>query len=117
MEHVYSLDDEEYKSFQEVMDDVNDTYAPGTKIEIYKAEKHRYTHDDFFNPHEIIEQMQEHAYGEAGEYSEDYLTDLSPSDIEEFRELIGSWLIKKASKPEFFTAKNTVRETVIAEEI
>ncbi len=72
----------------------------------------------FLDAGDIIEQMTDRAYDEAGEYADEYLSEIKRSDINELQQIILEWLDKKAScnfygveDVEEMTLKDIVEET------
>lgn len=77
-------------------------------VKIYRGEAHGYTHDTFAFDigADIQEILQEAAHGEGGEFSEDYLEDLSKEQLDDLTRIITEWLNKNAVQPTFFSVKN-----------
>ncbi len=115
MEYVYSLNDEGWGDFEDVVNDVNENNEAGTIVDVYKAEKQPQSHSDFISADRIIEDIQEDAFGTVGEFAEDYLEDVSESDKETLAAIIANWLDSTAADPRFWLAANSTKETIIAE--
>lgn len=85
-------------------------FSPEDTIEI--GEKVPVHHEDIFDLRDMIEEMENQAYEIAGEYSEDYLTDLTVEKADELETLILNWLNTNTKQPNFFTVKGEKEITV-----
>ena len=115
-DYCYSHDGEYYyDDIEDVVDMYECSYADA---KIYRGTKKSFTHADFLSAGDIIEQMTDRAYDEAGEYADEYLSEIKRSDINELQQIILEWLDKKAScnfygveNIEEMTLKDIVEET------
>jgi hypothetical protein len=62
---------------------------------------------EFFNADNIIDNAWELADGEAGEFAEDYLQDVTQEQKDELDNLLMSWVIKHNLEPRFYRIKNS----------
>lgn len=85
-------------------------YNSTDKIEI--GERVPVLHRDIFNLKYLIEEMQEHTYELADEYSADYLCDLTTDKQRELDKLILEWLDKNINQPNFFNVRGEKEITV-----
>lgn len=56
----------------------------------------------------VVENLQERAYDECGEWSEGYLNDLDIDKTAELSKVIAGWLNKNADSPNCYTVENIV---------
>jgi len=63
----------------------------------------------------ILEQISERVYEEHGEYSEDYLLDVSKTHMEELEKIVADWLEEKYP-PTFYRVSNITERLVTAED-
>lgn len=77
-------------------------------VKIYRGEAQYYTHDTFTFDigADIQELLQESAYGEGGEFAEDYLEYLSKEQLDDLTRIVTEWLNKNAAQPTFYGVKN-----------
>ncbi len=69
-DYCYSYDGEYY--YNDIEDVVNAYECSYADAKIYRGTKRIHTHADFLD--DIIEQMTDRAYDEAGEYADEYLS-------------------------------------------
>ena len=109
MKYAYSTDEENYvgefdtleQAAQEAFDN-DDELESVSVAEIVKKTAHA-----FVNPHLVIEQVQEAAADESGEWSADWLDSLQKDDdkMGELKALVGEW-IQAQEPPRFWTVEN-----------
>jgi len=114
-EKVYSRNGEEYYDLDTVIDDLRDCgdYEVGYKAEIFEADLRQAKHSDFISAQRLIEDLQERAYDNHGEWSECYLEDVSEEKIKELEKLIISWFDLNAKKPTFYSVENDIKIQVV----
>ncbi len=83
---------------------LTDTIEFGARVQIL--------HKDIFNLRDLIEDLQDSAYEMAGDYAEDYLSELTFGKADELEELILLWLNKNVKQPNFFNVKNEKEITI-----
>lgn len=112
-EIVYSRDGEYFNDteigdlFDEVKHQaIDDGVKVGEHFTIYQGESTRFGHSSFINMGYIIEIIQESAYDTAGEYGEDYLSDLTHKKAKELESLIVGWFDENVAKPKFYDINN-----------
>lgn len=112
MGEVYSLNGED--NWEDELEDViqqayDDGAAIGAAIKITQGDSIKAEHSDFVTGSSIIEYISERAYDEYGEWSEEYLTEVSNNKekSEEFKKLIVNWLSENAESPGFYRVTNT----------
>ncbi len=95
---VYSLNEENYYEYEDIVDQINDGCIHGHEIKVYRGRRKDYKHEDFIAPIDIdflIERMQESAYDNMSEFSEGYLDDLTEDNKKELMKLITDFLDSK----------------------
>lgn len=114
-ELVYSPNGEDgwTEDFDEMRIGIVDCMGPecGPYITYYEGTMMTFTHADFVCSNQILEHMQELAFDEVGEVSEDYLLDLGDEEIKELKSLIVKFLNEKAKQPEFYRVIKVVKQT------
>ena len=68
MEYTYSLDEEYWMDYDTIVDLVSHDYDEGIKVKVFKGEQHPMRHDQFVDADRIIEDIEERAWDEGGEY-------------------------------------------------
>jgi len=113
IEYAYSSDQEHYHlDSKYALDDAAQHIEEGQEqVTIYKGPAKIAKHSDFICGVSIIEDMQNCAMDNYGEWSEDYLMDLSNDKAEELEKLIVKWLEENAEKPTFYTVGEIEEET------
>ena len=89
---------------------------PSEDITVYRGERTEFTHGDFaaFIGETIQEHFQEAAYDNGGgEWSEDYLDDMTPDHRNELTKIVVDFLDQHCAQPRFWTVDN-VEPFVIA---
>ena len=72
MEKVYSLDEERYYDYDDLLEQIENENTDAEYV--YVGTKISYTHADFINGKEIIESIQNRAYEESEDYSGNYIS-------------------------------------------
>ena len=108
MGKCYSADDEAYwDSLGAACEYIKDLKI-GDIVDMWEAEKNSFNPKDFVNYYSLIENMQEEAYDEAGEMSEDWM-DLNDEQTKSFEDFIGRsidiWCKVHHQKCNFFSVK------------
>lgn len=113
MNKCYSTDGENYihTELGEVLYEIN--YKVGTVI--HEACYKHPAPSSMFRINDMIENMQERADDEYGEYAEDFMYDLTEEQVKELDDLISNWLDKNV-KVSFFQVYD-VKEVVVTEEM
>ena len=104
-EYAYSLNDDEYYDSDCIIDLIECEYAEGDRLTIYVAEKVKFTHLSFINGRELIENMQEAAYEDSGDYADGYLDDIDLNKIGILKKLIADFLDKNTKPITFYRVK------------
>lgn len=100
-EYAYSSDGSRwYRSIEELEG----------KEALYRGEVKDCNHEDFVDVDDIIEMIQKRAYDEIGGYgADDYLSDITSLDREDFRKTIVAWLDTHAQKSDYWTVENIIK--------
>lgn len=114
-EKVYSTNNEEFYSYEEVIEQLSNDYFSGEKVEIYEGTSKDYTHSDFFDVYKIVSLAQDRAYDEAGDSAEDYLDDFTAKKIEKLKKLILNFMNKNLKQPKFCSVENIKKITITIE--
>lgn len=103
-EKVYSRNEEDWYDLCEIMESLEEDYRDGDEVEIREGKSVQFTHDEFINADRIIEDLQETAYDEFGEWQEDYLDDLAKDKekISELKKLLIHFITNNAKPPKCF---------------
>lgn len=115
----YSINGEDFQE-GEASDALQDLYDRcqleiGTEYRLGVAEKPDPA--DFFDVSHLIEQMQERAYDEGGEFAEDYLADLTEEQVHELDRVVKAWLTSVSPSVTFFSVKGIQTFSVTQEDI
>lgn len=113
-EQCYSVDNEGYKSWEGMMDDLRESYDEGEEVLVWEADKKEYKHSDFIDVNVIINDMQCNAYDEAGEVAEEYLNGLSDKKKDELKNHIADWFVQNG-KINFYGVENEKKIMVIVD--
>ena len=107
----YSTNGENYYLY-----DDGDFLGSGVEIgdTIYEGVSVKFTSSEFVNAESIIEEIADSAFGEVGEYAEDWPT-LSKDDLTELEKVIGDFLDSKGQAPRFWGVTN-FRKRVLTED-
>ena len=83
------------------------------------CEKIQPTHTRFINAKHIVSEMQNNAYDEFSEWSEDYLNDVEfdAEKIKSLNELLEKWFYENASQPTFWQAGKDVETIVVDKDL
>ena len=112
---AYSLNDEEFHDYDTIMDEINDGYESGEAVSVFYGSVVKVEHAGFINISRIIEDIQEMAYEEHGEWAEDYLFDMTKEKISDLDSVIKEWFKKNVNRPTFYTVKRIGKMTLLAE--
>ena len=124
MTEIVSLPSDEfaYDDLQDAMEFIGNhadslDEAIGWNIEV--CEKTQPSHSRFIDAKDIINQMQERAYDEFSEWSEDYLIDIEFNDekIKSLNSLLEKWLDENATQPIFWQAGKNIKTIVVDKEL
>jgi hypothetical protein len=110
-EHVYDNLQDAIWFIGNVANDEKD--AIGWSINV--CEKIQPKHNSFMNAKDLINEMQNRAYEEHSEWSEDYLSDVEFDDekIKSLNLLLEKWFDENASQPTFYRAGKDVKTIVV----
>lgn len=112
-EIAYSADGSEYHlDLYSVLDELRDGGETAQEVELFRADVERPSHGDFVKADWLIEQAQSAAFDNFGEWSDDYLADMSEEQMAELTNVITNWLNKNVKAPAFYGVKNAVSVTV-----
>ena len=97
-ELVYSLDGENYRfdDLTELLAELEDGGDLGEGKTIHAGTAIRHKASEFFYVDSLVDDMQNRAYDEAGEWAEDF-PDISKEQSKELGDLIGAWLDKNVN--------------------
>ena len=115
MEYVYSLNEEDWMDLDSLKDRINDKYYHGGKVEVFKGKQKALEHKDFISISRFIEDIQERAWDECGEFSEDYLDDITPDAILGLDKLLLDWFNASAAQPKFYHVVDIEKEIIVSE--
>ena len=111
-EFAYSLNSEEFFSFDEILDKLEDEDGEDA-THVYKGTCVHYKHADFFNASDIIERMTNRAYEEGDDFSDDYCSELELKEHKEkLTKIVLEYLDANVSQPSFYTVKDVVKITI-----
>ena len=113
-EQCYSLDNEKYYSYDDLMSDLRDIFDIGRQVEVWEADKVEWNHADFINVDDLIYNMQTNAMDVCGEVAEEYLNDIITADAEDLKYHIAQWLSKN-TKLNFYGVENEKKIVVVVE--
>lgn len=108
-EYVYSLNDEKYMELDEFLDYIEEF----DDIEyVYVASKKPYTHSDFIDARDLIDEVCNRAYEEADDISDVYISCVEEKKhTEALQKIIEEYFNKNIQQPNFFTVKNVEKIT------
>ena len=117
MNKCYSSDEEAYyREFYDVLDGMD---GSGDELKVgmtyWEGEADLPKPSGFFSVDCLVENMQNRASDECGEWAETYMTDI-PEKIAELKSLIDGWLDSNV-KISFFSVKNTIEKKLTQEDI
>lgn len=113
-EQCYSVDNEGYKSWEDMMDDLREFYDEGEEVVIWEADKKEHQNDDFIDVNVLINDMQCNASDESGEVAEEYLNELTEEQKEDLKKHISEWFNKNA-KINFYGVENEHKIMAVVE--
>ena len=107
-EYAYSLDEDIWGDYEEIMDgEIAGVYT------LYKGEVERLSHANFLAVDVMIDGMKEEAYALVDNYADDYLEELTSADHRRLQKVITDWLDENAKKPEFHTIGKVTKGFVV----
>lgn len=111
---TYSRNEEDWYELEWVMDDLECDYQSGDEVEIFEGDAVAFTHKEFINADRIIEDIQEAAYDEIGEWQQDYLEDLANNKDKmiELNKLLLDFITANSKAPTCYKVVN-VKETKV----
>jgi hypothetical protein len=114
---VYSINEEDWYELEDVMDDLEADHQAGDEVEIFKGDAVLFTHKEFINVDRIIEDIQEAAYDEIGEWQQDYLEDLAndKDKMLELNRLLLDFITANSKAPTCYKVVNVKEIKVIVE--
>lgn len=95
---LYSLNEVNYYEYGDIVDEINSQYEPGESVAVNRGKRKDFKHSNFICPADIdclLERMQDAAFDEMGEFSEDYLTEITNDHKKELLKLITDFLESK----------------------
>ena len=116
MSKCYSNNNEYYEEIdkEEFISNLESDYEKGEEIHFYEADVKRLNHSDFVNcADSVIQTIQYCAYENVGDYSEDYLCDVSDKAKAELNSLISGWLEHHFLAPTSFKAVNVKEISIV----
>ena len=113
-EQCYSVDNETYNSWENLMDDLQEFYDIGESVEVWEADKKEWNHADFIYAAHMIDDMQTAAMDECGEVAEEYLNELTKDQKTDLEKHIAEWFSKNA-KINFYGVENPRKIMVVVE--
>ncbi|HIF9337682.1 hypothetical protein [Photobacterium damselae] len=117
----YSLNDEDWSnavtSINEAIINHFDTLSENERlvleyVTIYRGEKVKKTFEEYFSIDALIEDMQNRASDDGGEFAEDYLEDITDEQQTELESVVLAWATKHNIKPHWFDIENVVTLTI-----
>ena len=117
MTRCYSNDQENYyREFNDVLNNMEIDGDIRVGMVYWVGDEVNPKPSNFFSVDRLIEDMQERASDECGEWAEDYLTDLPDEKIVELKTLVSNWINTNA-KVSFFTVDNEKEMKLTQEDI
>jgi hypothetical protein len=113
-EQCYSVDNERYSGYEDMMDDLRESYNEGEEVEVWEAEKKEHQHNDFIDVDDLIYRMQENVVDCCGEVGEEYLNELTEEQKEDLKNHIADWFSANA-KINFYGVENEHKILVVVE--
>ena len=106
-------DEDEYEILRRYLEDQDSEDLKGlTKIPMYVGTLEPKKFNDYLCVDSIIEHMQEWAYDDVNDFSEDYLDDVTQEQKDELGQLISDWANKYNISPNFSLVRN-VKEILV----
>ena len=113
-EQCYSLDNEKYKNYEDLMNELKEFYNISKEVEVWEADRVEWNHSDFINVDDLIHNMQTDAMDECGEVAEEYLNDVTDEKKEALKNHISNWFYANA-KLNFYGVENEKKIVVVVE--
>ena len=107
---VYSIDDEIYKTYEEIQEEIYELECPVKDVVVYEGWTNIIRHSDFINVDIVLEGMVDYAYDNHGEWTEGYLYDVTKEQAYELNNLLVRWFNKNIKQPTFYRISN-IKET------
>jgi hypothetical protein len=111
----YSTNEEDWNDLEDIMDDLECDYDAGAVVEIFEGDAAAFTHKEFIRADRIIEDIQELAYDELGEWQQDYLDDLAEDKekVKQLNELLIKFITDNCKEPSCYKVINVKKIKVI----
>ena len=110
-ELCFSTDEEHFRT--DVDQILHEIEADGVET-IYVGESVCKQHSDFIYVRNLIEDMQNQASEEVGEYADSYLEDFTQENIEGLKQVISNYLNTTTPQPSFYSV-SSIREVSVDE--
>lgn len=103
-DYYYSISGEgDYYDLQDIMDQLKDDgHEIGDKVTVSRGVKKKFDHSDFFSVDRMIEEMQEQANDEMGEFAGSYLDEMTGIKKGELFNHILNWFSENNVQVGFF---------------
>jgi hypothetical protein len=114
---VYSRNEEDWYELEDITDGIEADYKAGDEVEILEGDAVLFTHKEFINVDRIIEDIQEAAYDEIGEWQQDYLDDLAndKDKMLELNKLLLDFITTNSKAPTCYKVVNVKETKIIVE--
>ena len=106
-EKVYSVDNEVYGDYEEILEKLGEFSEDGKYPIVHEGFTDIVRHSYFIDSNIIIEGMINEAYDNYGEYMEEYLENVTTKQIQELQYILVQWFNKNIEQPEFSRVFNT----------
>jgi hypothetical protein len=112
----YSIDEESYNitDFGDLLDSMEDPKVGDT---YYEADAIPLSFSDFIHTEYILEQIDDWAYEEVGEYYDFEFANVSTEAKIEFEKLISEWAEKHVTEFPYFKVRNSVEKQLTQDDI
>lgn len=109
-EYVFSLWDDGDDWYEEIEDALDNMDTSGeSRVQLYMGTVRRFAHVDLIDVEsDIIENMQDRAYEEAGDNADAYLTDIPKEKFAELQRVVSEWLDANVQQPQFYAVEHIV---------
>lgn len=115
--YVYSLTSEEFHDLETIMYELLEEREVGEIVSVERGVSEVCSHRDLLHPYRVVELLQEQAYEEYGEYSEDYLNDITRDKADELDNLIAEWLNKNCEPPTFWKVTDVKEVKIVVADV
>jgi hypothetical protein len=111
----YSANEEDWGELENIMEDLECDYDAGAVVEIFEGDAVAFTHKEFIRGDRIIEDIQELAYDELGEWQQDYLDDLAEDKekVKQLNELLIKFITDNSKEPSCYKVINVKKIKVM----